>query len=100
MLDVWALATSPPAGSYHPCPCPPPHTAVLLQLIVRTPTVRLQIISGLVGRHNAANILAAVAAGLAMGAPADVIVSGIEAVETVPGRCVVTGVCGWSLSVQ
>jgi UDP-N-acetylmuramyl tripeptide synthase len=56
------------------------------QLIVHTPKAQLQIISGLVGRHNVYNILAAVATGLALGAPLDVIVGGIEAVEVVPGR--------------
>ncbi|PNW75268.1 hypothetical protein CHLRE_12g519900v5 [Chlamydomonas reinhardtii] len=55
------------------------------ELIVRTPGGRLQIITNLLGRHNVANVLAAVATGVALKAPLASIVAGIEAVE-IPGR--------------
>jgi len=40
----------------------------------------------LLGRHNAANAAAAVAAGVALGIPLDTIVRGLEGVPAVPGR--------------
>ncbi|KAG2499048.1 hypothetical protein HYH03_003233 [Edaphochlamys debaryana] len=55
------------------------------EMIIRTPGGRLQIIVNLLGSHNAANVLAAVATGVALKAPLASIVAGIEAVE-VPGR--------------
>ncbi|GLC37756.1 hypothetical protein PLESTB_001473600 [Pleodorina starrii] len=55
------------------------------ELIIRTPTGRLQIITNLLGRHNAYNLVAAVATGVALKAPLQSIVAGIEAVE-IPGR--------------
>lgn len=54
---------------------------------VNTPMGALEITSQLIGRYNVYNILAAVAVGLAVGAPLEAIVRGIEAVEGVPGRC-------------
>lgn len=57
------------------------------QIIVRTPGGRLQIITNLLGSHNASNVLAAVATGVALKAPLTSIVAGVEAVE-VPGRWV------------
>lgn len=45
------------------------------------------ISSGLLGRHNIYNILASVAVGIAVGAPLEDIVRGIEEVDAVPGRC-------------
>ncbi|KXZ52871.1 hypothetical protein GPECTOR_8g252 [Gonium pectorale] len=55
------------------------------EVIVKTPSGRLQIITNLLGRHNVANVLAAVATGVALKAPLASIVAGIEAVE-IPGR--------------
>ncbi|XP_061348678.1 UDP-N-acetylmuramoyl-L-alanyl-D-glutamate--2,6-diaminopimelate ligase MurE homolog, chloroplastic [Gastrolobium bilobum] len=57
------------------------------QVLVNTPTGILEISSGLLGRHNIYNILAAVAVGIAVGAPLEDIVRGIEEVDAVPGRC-------------
>ncbi|XP_059639964.1 UDP-N-acetylmuramoyl-L-alanyl-D-glutamate--2,6-diaminopimelate ligase MurE homolog, chloroplastic [Cornus florida] len=57
------------------------------QVLVNTPQGILEISSGLLGRHNIYNILAAVAVGIAVGAPLEDIVRGIEEVDTVPGRC-------------
>ncbi|XP_057416368.1 UDP-N-acetylmuramoyl-L-alanyl-D-glutamate--2,6-diaminopimelate ligase MurE homolog, chloroplastic [Lotus japonicus] len=57
------------------------------QVLVNTPTGILEISSGLLGRHNVYNILAAVAVGIAVGAPLEDIVRGIEEVDAVPGRC-------------
>ncbi|XP_042509817.1 UDP-N-acetylmuramoyl-L-alanyl-D-glutamate--2,6-diaminopimelate ligase MurE homolog, chloroplastic isoform X2 [Macadamia integrifolia] len=57
------------------------------QVLVRTPQGILEISSGLIGRHNVYNILAAVAVGIAVGAPLEDIVRGIEEVDAVPGRC-------------
>lgn len=57
------------------------------QVLVNTPQGILEISSGLLGRHNIYNILAAVAVGIAVGAPLEEIVRGIEEVDAVPGRC-------------
>ncbi|CAN4127358.1 unnamed protein product [Withania somnifera] len=57
------------------------------QVLVNTPQGILEISSGLLGRHNVYNILAAVAVGIAVGAPLEDIVKGIEEVDAVPGRC-------------
>lgn len=57
------------------------------QVLIRTPKGNLEISSGLLGRHNVYNILAAVAVGIAVGAPLDDIVKGIEEVDAIPGRC-------------
>ncbi|KAL1569084.1 UDP-N-acetylmuramoyl-L-alanyl-D-glutamate--2,6-diaminopimelate ligase MurE, chloroplastic isoform X1 [Salvia divinorum] len=57
------------------------------QVLVNTPQGILEISSGLLGRHNIYNILAAVAVGIAVGVPLVDIVRGIEEVDAVPGRC-------------
>ncbi|KAK4844456.1 hypothetical protein QYF36_020374 [Acer negundo] len=57
------------------------------RVLVNTPHGILEISSGLLGRHNIYNILAAVAVGIAVGAPLEDIVRGIEEVDAVPGRC-------------
>ncbi|CAM8884442.1 unnamed protein product [Rhodiola kirilowii] len=57
------------------------------QVLVSTPQGILEISSGLLGRHNIYNILAAIAVGIAVGAPLEDIVRGIEEVDAVPGRC-------------
>ncbi|KAK1260466.1 hypothetical protein QJS04_geneDACA002033 [Acorus gramineus] len=57
------------------------------QVLVNTPNGILEISSGLLGRHNIYNLLAAVAVGIAVGAPLEDIVMGIEEVDGVPGRC-------------
>ncbi|GAB4834422.1 hypothetical protein Ancab_032678 [Ancistrocladus abbreviatus] len=56
-------------------------------VLIKTPQGILEISSGLLGRHNIYNILAAVAVGIAVGAPLEDIVRGIEEVDAVPGRC-------------
>ncbi|KAK9103649.1 hypothetical protein Sjap_020903 [Stephania japonica] len=57
------------------------------QVLINTPQGILEISSGLLGRHNIYNILAAVAVGIAVGAPLEEVVRGIEEVDSVPGRC-------------
>ncbi|KAJ7944935.1 UDP-N-acetylmuramoyl-L-alanyl-D-glutamate--2, 6-diaminopimelate ligase [Quillaja saponaria] len=57
------------------------------QVLVNTPHGILEISSGLLGKHNIYNILAAVAVGIAVGVPLEDIVRGIEEVDAVPGRC-------------
>lgn len=57
------------------------------EVLVRTPQGDVEISSRLLGRHNVYNILTAVAVGIAVGAPLEDIVRGIEAVDAVPGRC-------------
>ena len=47
---------------------------------------RLEIVTNQIGGHNVHNVLAAVAAGLALRAPLQAIVVGIEAVDLIPGR--------------
>ncbi|EPS66522.1 hypothetical protein M569_08254, partial [Genlisea aurea] len=57
------------------------------QVLVNTPHGILEISSGLLGSRNVYNILAAAAVGIAVGAPLEDIVRGIEEVDAVPGRC-------------
>ncbi|KAI3903725.1 hypothetical protein MKW92_040718 [Papaver armeniacum] len=58
------------------------------QILVNTPQGILEIPSGLLGRHNIYNILAAVSVGIFVGAPLEDIVRGmIEEVDGVPCRC-------------
>lgn len=45
-----------------------------------------RIKSRLIGKHNASNIMGAIAAAFAMGQPTDVICQGVESLERVPGR--------------
>lgn len=56
------------------------------EAIIATPAGRLQVIVPLVGRTNAANVVAAAAAGVALGSSLPSIVAGIEAVDIIPGR--------------
>lgn len=56
-------------------------------VLVRTPRGNVEISSGLLGRHNVYNILTAVAVGIAVDAPLEEIVRGVEEVDAVPGRC-------------
>ncbi|KAL8141642.1 hypothetical protein V2J09_014674 [Rumex salicifolius] len=56
-------------------------------VLVNTPQGILEISSGLLGKHNVYNILASVAVGIAVGAPLEDIVRGIEEVDAIPGRC-------------
>ncbi|XP_024517730.1 UDP-N-acetylmuramoyl-L-alanyl-D-glutamate--2,6-diaminopimelate ligase MurE homolog, chloroplastic [Selaginella moellendorffii] len=55
-------------------------------VLVKTPRGNIEISSGLLGRHNVYNILAAVSVGIAVDAPLEDIVRGIEEVDSVPGR--------------
>ncbi|EAZ16892.1 hypothetical protein OsJ_32369 [Oryza sativa Japonica Group] len=57
------------------------------EVLVQTPHGILEISSGLLGRDNIYNILASVAVGVAVGAPLEDIVKGIEEVDAIPGRC-------------
>ncbi len=57
-----------------------------LAFTIRTPGGALQIRSALVGRPNAYNILAAVAAAVALDLPSGAIEQGIAALVNVPGR--------------
>eukprot|EP00747_Dinoflagellata_sp_TGD_P158674 gnl/TRDRNA2_/TRDRNA2_177833_c0_seq1.p1 gnl/TRDRNA2_/TRDRNA2_177833_c0~~gnl/TRDRNA2_/TRDRNA2_177833_c0_seq1.p1 ORF type:complete len:761 (-),score=-36.13 gnl/TRDRNA2_/TRDRNA2_177833_c0_seq1:261-2543(-) len=57
-------------------------------ILINTPlNTRLKIVSRLIGKNNIYNILAAIAAGIALGAPLKTLINGVEAVEIVPGRC-------------
>ncbi|KAK4768932.1 hypothetical protein SAY86_027082 [Trapa natans] len=58
-----------------------------VQALIRTPKGMLKVRSGLLGRHNIYNILAAVSVGITVGAPLDDIVRGIKEINAVPGRC-------------
>ncbi|KAG2539528.1 hypothetical protein PVAP13_9NG479700 [Panicum virgatum] len=57
------------------------------EVLVQTPHGILEISSGLLGRDNIYNILATVAVGIAVVAPLEDIVRGIEEVDAIPGRC-------------
>jgi UDP-N-acetylmuramoyl-L-alanyl-D-glutamate--2,6-diaminopimelate ligase len=56
------------------------------EAVVSTPIGKLQIVSPLLGRANLANILAAVATGVAMGIASAKIEEGIAKLQAVPGR--------------
>ncbi|MGO8814688.1 MAG: UDP-N-acetylmuramoyl-L-alanyl-D-glutamate--2,6-diaminopimelate ligase [Terriglobia bacterium] len=56
------------------------------EAVVSTPMGKLQIVSPLLGRANLANILAAVATGVAMGIASAKIEEGIAKLQAVPGR--------------
>ena len=55
-------------------------------LQISTPAGSFELSSGLVGETNVSNIVAAAAAGVALGAPLSVIQGGLEAIDYVPGR--------------
>jgi UDP-N-acetylmuramoyl-L-alanyl-D-glutamate--2,6-diaminopimelate ligase len=55
-------------------------------LILNTPIGEMSIHSQLIGRPNAYNIMAAVGAAISLGLNREQIISGIEALEGVPGR--------------
>ncbi|KAL6906433.1 hypothetical protein ACP4OV_004034 [Aristida adscensionis] len=57
------------------------------EVLVQTPHGILEISSGLLGRDNIYSILATVAVGIAVDAPLEDIVKGIEEVDAIPGRC-------------
>jgi len=57
-----------------------------LEFTVQTPSGKIEIQSPLVGRINVYNILAAVAAALALEIPRDKIAAGIHQLASVPGR--------------
>lgn len=57
-----------------------------IKLTVNIGGENLYIKTHLIGRHNASNILAAIAASYAMGLPFEKIKKGIESLERVPGR--------------
>jgi UDP-N-acetylmuramoyl-L-alanyl-D-glutamate--2,6-diaminopimelate ligase len=65
-----------------------------LSLDVRTPRGPLHIQSPLVGRPNAYNILAAVAAAMALDLPFSAIESGIRSLASVPGRFQIVSAAG------
>jgi UDP-N-acetylmuramoyl-L-alanyl-D-glutamate--2,6-diaminopimelate ligase len=56
------------------------------EAVIATPIGKLQIVSPLLGRANLANILAAVATGVAMGIASTKIEEGIASLHAVPGR--------------
>ncbi len=57
-----------------------------LDITLQTPQGQVGIVSPLIGRFNVENILAAVAAGIAMNFDLDTIKRGIENVSSIPGR--------------
>jgi UDP-N-acetylmuramoyl-L-alanyl-D-glutamate--2,6-diaminopimelate ligase len=57
-----------------------------LDFMAETPAGPIRVRSRLVGRINAYNLLAAIAAGVALDLPRDVIEYGIQRLEAVPGR--------------
>jgi UDP-N-acetylmuramoyl-L-alanyl-D-glutamate--2,6-diaminopimelate ligase len=57
-----------------------------LDFVVETPMGKIEVRSPLVGRNNVYNLLAAIAAGVALGFRREAIESGIAALAAVPGR--------------
>lgn len=56
------------------------------ELVIHTPLGRMRVVTGLVGKDNVENVLAAVAAGISINIPLQDILEGLEALEAVPGR--------------
>lgn len=56
------------------------------RFVAETPEGGIEIVSPLVGMHNVANMLAAIATGVALGASADAVRKGIVSVGGIPGR--------------
>ena len=56
------------------------------EAVIATPIGKLEIVSSLLGRANLANILAAVATGVAMGIATSDIEAGVAKLQAVPGR--------------
>jgi len=54
--------------------------------LVNTPSGSFSVVTRLIGMHNISNILASIAAALALGIRLDVIKKGIESFRSVPGR--------------
>ncbi|MCH7719987.1 MAG: UDP-N-acetylmuramoyl-L-alanyl-D-glutamate--2,6-diaminopimelate ligase [Planctomycetes bacterium] len=61
-------------------------TRFVLQMAVGPSPIQLSIDSGLIGRHNVANMTAAAAAAWSLGIDGDAIKAGLESVGVVPGR--------------
>ncbi len=57
-----------------------------MRFTATTPAGDIEIESGLVGRFNVSNILAAIGLGLALGFPREAVAQGIRAMRAVPGR--------------
>lgn len=56
------------------------------RMTVQTPMGAIDLVSPLVGRYNASNLLAATGAGMALGLPVEAIREGIASMSGVPGR--------------
>lgn len=56
------------------------------RFVAQTPVADIPINMRLPGKHNVYNAMAAIAAGLALGAPKDAVKEGIEAVDQIRGR--------------
>jgi UDP-N-acetylmuramoyl-L-alanyl-D-glutamate--2,6-diaminopimelate ligase len=63
-----------------------PPSLVNLAFVARTPAGPVRVSSSLAGRFNVYNLLAAVAAGVALELPATAIEAGLAGVASVPGR--------------
>jgi UDP-N-acetylmuramoyl-L-alanyl-D-glutamate--2,6-diaminopimelate ligase len=57
-----------------------------IEFAAETPAGKIEIRSKLIGQHNVYNILAAIAAGVALDLPKEVIATGIAQLSAVPGR--------------
>ncbi len=83
--DVWTYSLSDPQATVHLLERRLPSDGQFLRVAV--PSGELHLTTGLVGRYNVANILAAVTTALSLGVTEERIAEGIAAVEGVPGRC-------------
>ncbi|GAB4334864.1 MAG: UDP-N-acetylmuramoyl-L-alanyl-D-glutamate--2,6-diaminopimelate ligase [Calditrichia bacterium] len=76
-------------------------TAAGIQMSVQTPYGEMVVSSSLLGKHNASNILAAIATALGLGIHPDKIATGIQELKAVPGRCeVFQSPEGWTAYVD
>ncbi len=57
-----------------------------IKAVLNTPAGRIKVDSGMIGKHNIYNIMAASGAGISMKIPVDMIEKGIAELDCVPGR--------------
>jgi UDP-N-acetylmuramoyl-L-alanyl-D-glutamate--2,6-diaminopimelate ligase len=76
-----------------------PASLVNLAFVARTPAGPVRVQSQLAGRFNVYNLLAAVAAGIALDVPAPAIEAGLASVASVPGRFQVVSAAGDDVTV-
>lgn len=83
--DIWPYAIENKAASV--CCTRYFSTTSGIQMTVQTPFGEMVVSSHLLGKHNAYNILAAIAAAIGLGLHPEKITEGIQSLKSVHGRC-------------